>query len=209
MQISPSPSPRVYRLWVQYISPQTDSIFSAVGQAMLQGQRTLQGGRPGCRGGPVTGTWPQRDYKHSPKTACQQCGSDPHKSREECRAISQECYHCGRLGDFSNVCRRNPDNCNKTEVNHTDMEEQSPDYTQSGYTTPYYITNDQAKASIKCLKTTAKLHHMHNTDTEHIRPLCVAQCQGSQVYQTDCEVDTGAGCNVLPAHRAQQLFGQE
>ena len=97
----------------------------------------------------------------------------------------------------------------KTEVNHIDTEEQSPDYAQSEYTTPYYITNDQAKASIKCLKTTAKIHHMHNTDTEHIRPLWVAQSQGSQVYQTDCEVDTGAGCNILPAHRAQQLFGQE
>ena len=51
------------------------------------------------------------------------------------------------------------------------MEEQSPDYTQSEYTIPYYITNDQTKASIKCLKTTAKIYHMHNTDTEHIR-LC-------------------------------------
>ena len=62
------------------------------------------------------------------------------------------------------------------------MEEQSPDYAQSEYTTPYFITNNQAKASIKCLKTTAKIHHMHNTDTKHIRPLWVAQSQGSQVY---------------------------
>ena len=57
----------------------------------------------------------------------------------------------------------------------TDTKEQSPDCTQSEYTTPYYITNDQTKASIKCLKTTAKIHHMHNTDTEHIRLLWVAQ----------------------------------
>ena len=45
--------------------------------------------------------------------------------------------------------------------------------------------------------------------TEHIRPLWVAQSRGSQVLQTDCEVDTGAGCNILPAHKAQQLFGHE
>ena len=50
---------------------------------------------------------------------------------------------------------------------------------------------------------------MCNTDTGHIRPLWIAQSQRSQVYQTDCEVDTGAGCNVLSAHRAQQVFGQE
>ena len=97
----------------------------------------------------------------------------------------------------------------KTEIKHIDMEEQSPDYTQSEYTTPYYLTNDQVKASVKCLKTTARVHHMHNRDTEHIRPLWVAQSQGSQVSQTDCEVDTGAGCNILPTHRAQQLFSQE
>ena len=105
------------------------------------------------------------------------------------------------------MCRKNPDNqySDKTEVKHMDMEEQSPDYAQS----EYYLTNDQAKASVKCLRTTAKIHHMCNRDTEHIRPLWVAQSQGSQGSQTDCKVDTGAGCNILPNHRAQQLFGQE
>ena len=60
----------------------------------------------------------------------------------------------------------------KTEFKHTDTEERSPDYTQSEYTTPYYLTNDQAKASIKCLKTTAKVHYMHNKDTGHIKGHC-------------------------------------
>ena len=115
----------------------------------------------------------------------------------------------GGLDTSQMYAEKNPDNCNRTEVSHLDTEEQPPDYTQSEYTTPYYITNDQAKASIKCLKTTAKVHHMNNTDTEHIRPLWVAQFEGSQVYQTDCEVNKGASCNVPPAHKAQKLFGQE
>ena len=89
------------------------------------------------------------------------------------------------------------------------MEEQSSDYAQSEYTTPYYLTDNQAKTSVKCLKTTARVRHMHYKDTEHIRALWVAQSQGSPVSQTDCKVDTGAGCNILLAHRAQQLFGQE
>ena len=107
--------------------------------------------------------------------------------------------------------RQNPDNqySDKTEVKHIDTEEQSPDYGHSEYTTPYYLTNDQVKASVKCLKTTVKVHHMHNGDTEHIRPLWIAQSQGSQVSQTDCEVDTGAGCNILQTYRAQQPYGQE
>ena len=104
------------------------------------------------------------------------------------------------------MCRLNLENqdSDKTEVKHIDTEEQSSDYAQSEYTTPYYLTNDQAKASVKCLKTTAKVHYMHNKDTEHIRPLWVAQSQGFQALQTDCEVNTGAGCNVLPTHKAQQ-----
>ena len=44
----------------------------------------------------------------------------------------------------------NQDN-GKTEVKHIDTEEQSPDYAQHEYTTPYYLTNDQVKASVKCL----------------------------------------------------------
>ena len=63
--------------------------------------------------------------------------------------------------------------------------------TQSEYTTPYYVTNEQAKAAIKCLKNTAKSHHIKDKDTEHIRPLWVAQSQGSQILQTDCEVTQG------------------
>ena len=36
----------------------------------------------------------------------------------------------------------------KTAVKHIDTEEQPPDYFQSEYTTPYFITNEQAKAPI-------------------------------------------------------------
>ena len=63
--------------------------------------------------------------------------------------------------------------------------------------------------SVKYHKTTAKVHYMHNKDTDHIRPLWVTQSQGPQILQTDCEVDTGVSYNILPTHKAQQLFGQE
>ena len=34
----------------------------------------------------------------------------------------------------------------KIEVKHIDMEEESQDFTQSEYTTPFFVTNDQVKA---------------------------------------------------------------
>ena len=135
----------------------------------------------------------------------------PTEQEKNAEPHSQECLYCGRLGHFSKVCKQKPNyhQSDKTAVKHIDTEEQPPDYFQSEYTTPYFITNEQAKAPIKCLKTTAKVHHIQDRDTEHIRPLWVAQSKGAPVLQTNCEVDTGAGCNILPAHKAQQLFGHE
>ena len=43
----------------------------------------------------------------------------------------------------------------------------------------------------------------------HIRPFWISQSQNSPVQQIDCKVDTGAGCNVLPAYKAEAPFGQE
>ena len=53
------------------------------GRPSYRGRGPFRGSRPSCRGSPAPGTWPQRDYRHSPKIKCQQCSSDPHKSREE------------------------------------------------------------------------------------------------------------------------------
>ena len=106
------------------------------------------------------------------------------------------------------MCRQNTES-DKTEIKNKDTEGESQDISQSKYTTLLYTTNDQAKTSVKCLKTTTKLHYMKNRDNEHIRPLWIAQSENTQIHQTDCKVDTGAGCNILPVHRAKELFGKE
>ena len=35
------------------------------------------------------------------------------------------------------------------------------------------------------------------------------QSQNSKKHQLDIEIDTGAGCNVMPLYKVQELFGQE
>ena len=106
------------------------------------------------------------------------------------------------------MCRQNTES-DKTKVKHIDTEEESQDCPQSEYTTPFYTTNDPAKVSVKCLKTTTKLHYMENRDNKHIRPLWIAQSENSKIHQTDCTVNKGASCNILPVHRAKELFGKE
>ena len=81
------------------------------------------------------------------------------------------------------MCRQTTES-DKTDVKHIDTEAESEDCPQSEYTTSFYTTNDQAKASVKCLKTTTKLHYMKNRDNEHIRPLWVAQSENSKIHQT-------------------------
>ena len=159
---------------------------------------SLRGGRPSHRGSMGEPT-PGETTDIVPRLHAVTVGSWPHRVGEECKSTGQECHHCGKLRQFSKVCRQRSD-CQyseKTAVKHIDTEEQPTDYFQREYTTPYFITNEQAKAPVKCLKTTAKVHHIQDRDTEHIRPLWVSQSRGSQVSKTDCEVDTGAGCNIL------------
>ena len=36
----------------------------------------------------------------------------------------------------------------------------------------------------------------------------LSQESSSQIFQIDCEVDTGASCNILPLYKAKALFGE-
>ena len=70
------------------------------GRHNFRGRGAFRASRHGHRGS-LGGAQPQRqDYRYSTETVCENCGFRPHKSREECRALNQECFHCGRLGHF-------------------------------------------------------------------------------------------------------------
>ena len=97
---------------------------------------------------------------------------------------------------------------NTAPSHDTDTALYSSPYT-SPYTAPSHDTDNQVKAPVKSLKATLKMHYMTYSDNEHIRPLWVAESMNSKVQQTMCEVNTGAGCNILLVHEAKRLFGKE
>ena len=80
-----------------------------------------------------------QDYRHSTRPVCEYCRRASHNSRQECRALGMECYTCHIIGHLANMCRHNPEN-DKTEVKPIDTEEESQDYNQSEYTTPFYAS---------------------------------------------------------------------
>ena len=52
----------------------------------------------------------------------------------------------------------------------------------------------------------SKQDHTPKSSNPHIRPLWISQSQNFPVQQIDCEVDTGAGCDTLPAYKAGTLL---
>ena len=58
-------------------------------------------------------------------------------------------------------------------------------------------------APIHYLKTVAIESLNHPKSEPHIRPLWLSQEPSSQIFQIDCEVDTGASCNILPLYKAK------
>ena len=72
-------------------------------------------------------------------------------------------------------------------------------------------TQQEDDDSVYCASiNTVAIHSLNNPKhTEHIKPLWLSRDPSSQVFRIDCEVDTGAGCNILPLYKAKALFGDE
>ena len=100
------------------------------------------------------------------------------------------------------------------DYNHPQSQESLQDYNQSAetaqYTTPYFITREELP-QVECnsLKTVQISRLGANEQSEHIGPAWIAQSQNSKKHQVDIEIDTGAGCNVMPLYKVHELFGQE
>ena len=78
------------------------------------------------------------------------------------------------------------------------------------YSTPYFIPKEELpQTTCNSLKTVQVSRLGANEQSEYVRPAWIAQSQSSKKHQLDVEIDTGAGCNVIPLYKVQELFGQE
>ena len=88
------------------------------------------------------------------------------------------------------------------------------DYNQSLETaqcsTPYFVSKEELpQMTYNSLKTVQVSRLGANEQSEHIQPGWIAQSLNSKKHQLDVKIDTGAGCNVMPLYKVQELFGQE
>ena len=100
------------------------------------------------------------------------------------------------------------------DYSHPQSQETPQDYNQSlgtaHYSTPYFMSKEGLpQMTCNSLKTVQVSRLGANEQSEHIQPAWIAQSQNSKKHQLDVEIDTGAGCNVMPLYKVQELFGQE
>ena len=101
-----------------------------------------------------------------------------------------------------------------TSLQPVQSQETPQDYNQSletvQYSTPYFMSKGELlQTTCNSLKTVQVSRLGANKQSEHIWPAWIAQSQNSKKHQLDIEIDTGAGCNMMPLYKVQEVFGQE
>ena len=158
------------------------------------------------------------------KTACNcyYCGAQ-NWTREHskiCKAKNHTCGRCNKKGHLDGLCRSAGTPLHMIEAqDYTSLQpvqsqETLQDYNQSletaQYSTPYFISKGELpQTTCNSLRTVQVSRLGANEQSEHIRPAWITQSQNSKKHQLDVEIDTGAGCNVMPLYKVQELFGQE
>ena len=160
--------------------------------------------RPGSNDQPHrTGSNNKKERK-SKRESCFNRGARLSHPKSECPAKKAKCFKCGKEGHFGSICRsKSKDAC----VNELKVQ---------SATAPECV--DRVLDEYEPVKLNVPIHHLKTVTVEslhhpksepHIRPLWLSQESSSQIFQIDCEVDTGASCNILPLSKAKALFGED
>ena len=89
-------------------------------------------------------------------------------------------------------------------------QQQNPSIDTMPYSTPYFISTEELpQANCNGLQTVQVSKLGANEKSEHIQPAWMTQSKNSKMHQIDMEIDTGAGCNMMPLYKVNKLFSQE
>ena len=97
------------------------------------------------------------------------------------------------------------------DYSHPQSQEPPQDYNQSPETAKYstlYFMSREELPQVKCnsLKNVQVSRLGANELSEHTQPAWIALSQSSKKHQVDVEIDTGAGCNVMPLFKVKELL---
>ena len=140
----------------------------------------------------------------SKRETCFYCGAKPSHPKSECPGKREKCFNCGKEGHYGSVFKSKSKDArvNELHVQSTTVSE-CVDCVLNEYEPVYF------NAPTHHLNTVTVESLNHPKSEPHIRPLWFSQESSSQIFQNDCEVDTGASCNILPFYKAKALFGND
>ena len=142
------------------------------------------------------------------------CEATLSHQKKEFPARDAECYNCGKKGHFKDSCSSKNEEKEVGKANDmkrkqkpgkvNDLKEQATAGTwlQQPYAAQHSLPPQKGPQGVTS-------HHMKmvqvnsfnkQEDNKDIRPLWLTTCPKVQVYKFDCEVDTGAGCNIMPLY---------
>ena len=163
--------------------------------------------RPGSNDQPHRTGSKDQSKRISPKSkreSCFNCGVKPSHPKSECPAKKAKCFKCGKEGHYGSMCRSKSKDARVNELQvQSATAPACVDCVLHEYEPVYF------NAPIHHLKTVTMESLNHPKSEPHIRPLWISQESSSQIFQIDCEVDTGASCNILPLYKAKALFGDD
>ena len=181
----------------------------------------------------------QRFPNNSTSSGCQYCGYHKSHSRDQCYASGKECSKCGKKGHFQKMCKsRSPRKHENSKPGNSRLDTleravkqisvalhlkatppSSPtkelvdciaaDYTSINYeeTKPVYKLQTQRVPTTLPHQRQHQLKAEHNSD--QMRPMWISESPNSTIIESTCEVDTGAGCNIISLSQAKELFQSE
>lgn len=165
----------------------------------------------------------KREFNNS-NNGCTSCGYYKRHPKEQCRAKDVECYKCHRTGHFSKCCLSKSPSKSRNSYNSS----QNSRILQLERVVKQLASNLKTQSTdtevVDCmaqdftdisfpvnkLSVTQPVYQMKShVNGEQMRPMWISQHQNSEITETVCEVDTGAGCNVMGIDQAKKLFQTE
>ena len=160
---------------------------------------------------------PSNSNRNKNKTAhnCYYCGAQnwTREHSKVCKAKNHTCGRCSKKGHLESLCRSTGTPLHIIEAqDYTSLQlmqsqETLQDYNQSletaQYSTPYFMSKGELPQIIWNSLKTVQVSRLGANKPG------LQSSQSSKKHQLDVEIDTGAGCNVMPLYKVQELFGQE
>ncbi|RMX49495.1 hypothetical protein pdam_00023953 [Pocillopora damicornis] len=187
---------------VGYIRPEFKGELLEMEIHKLQGNRQSRDSRN--RQQPQRPASNDQKQGRSKKETCFYCGAKPSHPKSECPAKRAKCLKCGKEGHYGSVCKSKSKDARVSELQvQSTTASECVDCVLNEYEPGYF------NAPIHHLKRVTVESLNHPKSEPLIHPLWLCQESSSQIFQIDCEVDTGASCYILSLYKAKALFGND